>query len=48
MKKADAGNDRLVMAVLTGMVFCGAILLFGLEPLAGRLLTPYFGGAAHV
>jgi len=30
------------------MVFCGAILLFGLEPLAGRLLTPYFGGAAHV
>ncbi len=36
------------MAVLTGMVFCGAILLFGLEPLAGRMLTPYFGGAAHV
>ncbi len=48
MKTADAGNDRLAMAVLTGMVFCGAILLFGLEPLAGRLLTPYFGGAAHV
>ncbi len=42
------GNDRLAMVVLTGMVFCGAILLFGLEPLAGRLLTPYFGGAAHV
>jgi hypothetical protein len=48
MKTADAGNDRLAMAVLTGMVFCGAILLFGLEPLTGRLLTPYFGGAAHV
>jgi hypothetical protein len=42
------GNDRLAMVVLTCMVFCGAILLFGLEPLAGRLLTPYFGGAAHV
>ena len=42
------GNNRLAMVVLTGMVFVGAILLFGLEPLAGRLLTPYFGGAAHV
>ena len=42
------GNDRLAMIVLTAMVFVGAILLFGLEPLAGRLLTPYFGGAAHV
>ena len=48
MKTADAGNDRIAMAVLTGMVFCGAVLLFGLEPLTGRLLTPYFGGAAHV
>jgi len=48
MKTTDAGNERLAMAVLTGMVFCGAILLFGLEPLTGRLLTPYFGGAAHV
>mgnify|MGYP000989334793 CR=1 FL=1 len=46
MKTADAGSDRLAMAVLTAMVFCGAILLFGLEPLTGRLLTPYFGGAA--
>ena len=36
------------MLVLTSMVFSGALLLFGMEPLVGRLLTPYFGGAAHV
>jgi spermidine synthase len=36
------------MALLTVMVFLGALLLFGMEPLVGRLLTPYFGGAAHV
>jgi hypothetical protein len=47
-KTAGVGNDRLAIITLTGMVFAGAILLFGLEPLAGRLLTPYFGGAAHV
>ena len=29
-------------------VFLGAVLLFSMEPLVGRLLTPYFGGAAHV
>ncbi len=45
---AGGRNDRLAMIFLTAMVFVGAILLFGLEPLAGRLLTPYFGGAAHV
>src|SRR5512135_734172 len=38
----------LVMPVLIGMVFLGATLLFGLEPLVGRILVPYFGGAAHV
>ncbi len=48
MKTAAAGNDRPAMIVLTTTVFMGAILLFGLEPLAGRMLTPYFGGAAHV
>jgi len=36
------------MVLLTVMVFLGALLLFGMEPLVGRLLTPYFGGAAHV
>ena len=30
------------------MVFLGAFLLFGLEPLTGRLLVPYFGGAVHI
>jgi len=30
------------------MVFLGALLLFGMEPLIGRLLAPFLGGAAHV
>ena len=34
--------------MLTCTVFFGAALLFSMEPLVGRLLTPYFGGAAHV
>ena len=48
--KGDVGisSRRLTVSMLTGMVFSGAILLFGMEPLVGRLLTPYFGGAAHV
>jgi hypothetical protein len=48
--KADVGirSRKLTIAVLIGMVFMGAILLFGMEPLVGRLLIPYFGGAAHV
>ncbi len=47
---ADVGtrSRKLTIAVLIGMVFMGAILLFGMEPLVGRLLIPYFGGAAHV
>ncbi len=45
---AGASGQRLAMIVLTSMVFSGALLLFGMEPLVGRLLTPYFGGAAHV
>ncbi len=36
------------MAVVTLMVFSGAILLFWMEPLVGRMLTPHFGGAANV
>ncbi len=46
--KTGTINHRLAMVVLTSMVFSGALLLFGMEPLVGRLLTPYFGGAAHV
>jgi hypothetical protein len=45
---ADTSSKKLAMIVLTSMVFSGALLLFGMEPLVGRLLTPYFGGAAHV
>ena len=36
------------MAAVTSMVFLGAILLFWMEPLVGRMLTPHFGGAANV
>ena len=39
---------RCKIVVLTSMVFLGAFLLFGMEPLVGRLLTPLLGGAAHV
>jgi spermidine synthase len=41
-------NSGLTMAVLISMVFLGAFLLFSMEPLVGRLLVPYFGGAVHV
>lgn len=37
-------SRRLVQA----FVFVGAVLLFSLEPLVGRLLLPRFGGAFHV
>jgi hypothetical protein len=39
---------RFIMIVLTGTVFLGAALLFGMEPLVGRILVPYFGGTAHM
>ena len=48
LSTTDTISHRLSIVVLTGMVFFGALLLFGMEPLVGRLLTPYFGGAAHV
>jgi hypothetical protein len=46
--KTHSRNQRLAIALLTSTVFLGAALLFSMEPLVGRLLTPYFGGAAHV
>lgn len=36
------------MALLSVMVFLGASLLFSMEPMVGRLLFPYFGGAPHL
>jgi SAM-dependent methyltransferase len=39
---------RLGAGLTTAFVFLGACLMFGVEPLIGRLLLPYFGGAAHV
>ena len=44
----DARNQKLAITLLIFTVFLGAVLLFSMEPLVGRLLTPYFGGAAHV
>ena len=41
-------KNRICIFLLTAMVFFGAALLFTMEPLVGRLLTPYFGGASHV
>ena len=41
-------NERLAMFSLIATVCLGAGLLFSMEPLVGRLLTPCFGGAAHV
>ena len=46
--KTESRAGKPAMLVLTSMVFSGALLLFGIEPLVGRLLTPYFGSAAHV
>lgn len=40
--------QKIAMAVLSVTVFSGALLLFGIEPLIGRLLTPHFGSAPHV
>lgn len=33
---------------VSAFVFLGAVLLFSLEPMSGRLLLPRFGGAFHV
>lgn len=44
----DARSQKMAMVLLVITVFLGAVLLFSMEPLVGRLLTPYFGGAAHV
>lgn len=42
------GRERAAVGLTTAYVFVGACLLFGVEPLVGRLLLPFFGGAAHV
>lgn len=39
---------REKIVALTSTVFLGAFLLFGMEPLVGRFLTPLLGGTAHV
>lgn len=34
--------------LLTVMVLLGSLLSFGMEPLVGRLVVPFYGGAVHV
>ena len=36
------------IAILTAMVLLGSTLSFGMEPLVGRLVVPFYGGAVHV
>lgn len=47
---ADSMHDRrpLAVPVLTSMVLLGSFLSFGMEPLIGRLVVPYYGGSVHV
>ena len=46
--KTISRGQKVKLWVLVFMVFWGALLLFGLEPLVGRLLMPYYGGSVHI
>jgi hypothetical protein len=41
-------NKYLYRILLTAVVFLGSFLLFVSEPLIGRLLLPFLGGAIHI
>jgi len=43
--EASWSQQRIAVAT---MVFFGAFLAFGMEPIVGRMVTPYFGGAVYV
>jgi predicted O-methyltransferase YrrM len=45
---ACLSTSKIPTALLTAMAFLGALLSFSMEPLAGRMLVPFFGGAIHV
>lgn len=47
-RRARGTPGSRTVGALHGFVFLGALLLFSLEPLVGRLLLPRFGGAFHV
>jgi spermidine synthase/uncharacterized membrane protein len=36
------------LGCLTLLVFLASTLLFGIQPMTGRMLVPYFGGAVHL
>lgn len=44
----DNRGHRYTMPFLNCTVFTGAFLLFAMELMAGRILTPIFGGSIHV
>ena len=44
----NLSSRRFAIPVVTAMVLVGSMLSFGMEPLVGRLVVPYYGGAVHV
>ncbi|TNE90457.1 MAG: hypothetical protein EP330_08150 [Deltaproteobacteria bacterium] len=41
-------SRRADTLLLTAMVLLGSCLSFGMEPMVGRLVVPFYGGAVHV
>lgn len=41
-------SPQWVKSIAALMVFAGSFLSFSLEPIVGRLITPFFGGSAHL
>lgn len=46
--RANLPNKHLYWVLLSTVVFLGSFLLFVSEPLIGRLLLPFLGGAIHI
>lgn len=41
-------HTKTTALATSAMVFLGAFLSFSMEPMVGRMITPYFGGAVHL
>lgn len=41
-------NQSVDIALLTAVVLSGSMLSFGMEPMVGRMVLPFYGGAVHV
>jgi spermidine synthase len=46
--KTHPDRTPWIKLITACMVFTGAFLSFSLEPIVGRLITPFFGGSAHL